>query len=255
MNLTRKHERSEAYEVESVASTSQFYAVMLATFIVGLIAMLSVAAGFSVWFGSDTFLSLATNNPVALIATFAVLFILTLIITIFIPRIKNNIFKLVIFPIVILFYGLVIGLAFVMYFIAKYNINEIQWSLIPQMIGIMLIPAGIMIVAAILGLFNLINIRALGIFSAFLFVGFLITLIVSLFVYKADWYAIVIGTVLISINMIIQWWQVRKTADMAQYMSKKDMCSQAIIAGIMLFISYAQLLWYIITLMTGSSRN
>ncbi|MFV8477101.1 MAG0110 family membrane protein [Mycoplasma sp. Z355B] len=255
MNLTRKQEHSEVYGTEGVASRAQFYAVMLATFIVGLIAMLSVAAGFSMWFGTESFQSIASNHTGALIATFVVLFVLTFVITLFIQKIKSNWFKLLVFPIVIVFYGIAIGFAFYVYFIVKYNTNEVSLNQIPQMIGIMLIPAGVMIVAAILGLFNLINIRALGIFSGFLFVAFIITFIVSFFVFKADWYAIVIATALISINMIIQWWQIRNTADMVQYMDTKDMWSQAIISGVMLFISYAQLLWYIITLMTGSRRN
>ncbi|MFV8401166.1 MAG0110 family membrane protein [Mycoplasma sp. 005V] len=253
MNITRKQRHAEAFESQSVASSAQFYAVMLSTFLVGLIAMLSIAAAFSVWFGTESFQRIALNNFTAMTVTFIVLFVLTFIITMFISAIKNNVIKLLLFPIIILFYGIVIGIAFYIYFMVRYNITEITWNLIPQMIGVMLIPAGVMIVAAILGLFNLINIRALGIFSSFLFVAFIITFLVSFFVFRADWYVIVIGTALISINMIIQWWQIRRTADMAQYMDGKEMWSQAIISGVMLFISYAQLLWYVITLMTGNS--
>ncbi|MHA3786190.1 MAG0110 family membrane protein [Mycoplasma sp. HF14] len=254
MNLTRKQEQYENIEASTMSTRTQFYSIMLITFILGLAAMLSLSVGISFWFGTESFNVFMTQHYVAFVVLFAIGFVATFLITMFLNKIKSNALKLVFFPILIVFYAFLIAFAFWGYFQLQYD-EAPNLQLMPKMIAIMMIPAGVMVVAAILGLFNLINIRVIWIFSSFLFVAFLITFFVSFFVYKADWYVIVIGTALISVGMIIQWWQIRRIADMAEYMDKREMMSQAIIAGIMLFISYAELLWYVISIMSGSRRN
>ncbi|MHA3825646.1 MAG0110 family membrane protein [Mycoplasma sp. BRA285] len=254
MNLTRKQEQYENIEASTMSTRTQFYSIMLITFILGLATMLSLSVGISFWFGTESFNVFMTQHYVAFVVLFAIGFVATFLITMFLNKIKSNALKLVFFPILIVFYAFLIAFAFWGYFQLQYD-EAPNLQLMPKMIAIMMIPAGVMVVAAILGLFNLINIRVIWIFSSFLFVAFLITFFVSFFVYKADWYVIVIGTALISVGMIIQWWQIRRIADMAEYMDKREMMSQAIIAGIMLFISYAELLWYVISIMSGSRRN
>ncbi|MHA0273062.1 MAG0110 family membrane protein [Mycoplasma sp. 48589B] len=254
MNLTRKQEQYENIEASTMSTRTQFYSIMLITFILGLAAMLSLSVGISFWFGTESFNVFMRQHYVAFVVLFAIGFVATFLITMFLNKIKSNALKLVFFPILIVFYAFLIAFAFWGYFQLQYD-EAPNLQLMPKMIAIMMIPAGVMVVAAILGLFNLINIRVIWIFSSFLFVAFLITFFVSFFVYKADWYVIVIGTALISVGMIIQWWQIRRIADMAEYMDKREMMSQAIIAGIMLFISYAELLWYVISIMSGSRRN
>ncbi|MHA3802010.1 MAG0110 family membrane protein [Mycoplasma sp. VS30B] len=254
MNLTRKQEQYENIEASTMSTRTQFYSIMLITFILGLAAMLSLSVGISFWFGTESFNVFMTQHYVAFVVLFAIGFVATFLITVFLNKIKSNALKLVFFPILIVFYAFLIAFAFWGYFQLQYD-EAPNLQLMPKMIAIMMIPAGVMVVAAILGLFNLINIRVIWIFSSFLFVAFLITFFVSFFVYKADWYVIVIGTALISVGMIIQWWQIRRIADMAEYMDKREMMSQAIIAGILLFISYAELLWYVISIMSGSRRN
>ncbi|WLP85604.1 MAG0110 family membrane protein [Mycoplasma seminis] len=249
MNSTQKQDFTDVtFEKTSISAKTQFYAIMLLTFIVGLVLMLSLAVGLSFWFSTEHFANFFEQHWIALIIALVVIFLVNFFLTMFIGMFKNPYVKLALFPVFIIFYGIVIALAFFAYF----NLASPEtMNNMPAMIGIMLIPAGVMVIAAILGLFQLVNIRVMWIFVAFLSVAFLITFFVSFFVYRANWYVTVIGTALISINMIIQWWMIRKTADVAQYMSKRDMLSIAIQEGILLFISYAQLLWYVIMLFVG----
>ncbi|SJZ63521.1 MAG0110 family membrane protein [Mycoplasmopsis verecunda] len=254
MNLTRQEQYGEINQkTEAMSSRVQYYSVILATFTLSLALMLSLSIGLSFWFSTEHFQIWYETNWSVVFGVVIGLLVFNVIFMWVISLSKSIILKFISLPIFIIFYGIMIAASFYMYF--AYQGLEISTNTLPKMIAIMMIPAGVMVIAAILGLFNLVNIRLLWVFSTFLFIGFIITFIVSFFVYRAGWYTTVIGTLLISVNMIVSWWQIRKNADAAQYIGRKEMLSRAMTDGIILFINYAQLLWYIISLMMGGKRN
>ncbi|QGZ97909.1 hypothetical protein GE118_03815 [Mycoplasma sp. NEAQ87857] len=246
-NFTNK--QTDEFVVVKDKNRTMFYGLTLTFFSIAVLLMFGLSFATLYILRSQFFVELfLSNKGLYLTIGWAVLLIATIFIIWFLNRMKL-VGLIISFPIVLITLSSGIGILLNQYQYLNPNTDVVK------LLGIMLIPAAIMLVAGILGTFNLVDMRAISIVSILLFVAFIIAFIVSFFVDRANWWIAVIGVALLSITSIINWYIIRKEADLATYNTPKEVVTKALYFGINTFILYAQLLWYILEMFIGTSRE
>ncbi|QNM93385.1 hypothetical protein H9M94_02030 [Mycoplasma sp. Pen4] len=263
--------RQEKQKFATVAvskSAKKFYGIVLLVFAIAVLAAILGAIGFGAMFDVkvdattisregvpvETQIPLFNKHIYLFSGIFAVSTLILMFANIYLSRRENN-RKLQLFtlPFYLAYFAFSIAFIFrlaIWQFGATSSLDNTK-----LLLSLALIPAVVLIITAILGIFNLVNIRAIGILVSALTIGMIIALIVSIFVFEAAWWLPWLGVIAISLTTIIEWWMIRKIADQSANMDSETATTLAISCGIQMFISYSIMLIYVIQIFGGSYRD
>ncbi|MEA4206330.1 hypothetical protein VBM89_02265 [Mycoplasma sp. 1199] len=241
-------------------SVKLFYGIILLTSTGGLF-LLSLLSIFFVWI--DLLILNSMSNwfyqLLFLIMMIIVPFIGIMILSFIKPKneTQNLILTSIKFFFYSLFYGILIGTALLLISFGSYTYDNSALEIIRyaslQLASVILIPVGILFLTGILGMLKIINVRSLIVMILVLSFAILVTFLISFFAFRQrdniNWWIGILMVALISLFMILQWYSIRKTADYVEYMSRKSLITLGIQHGFQLFISLAQLLYYVIVIL------
>ncbi|WP_426461167.1 MAG0110 family membrane protein [Mycoplasma hafezii] len=222
---------------------NKFYAVILSTFSVCL--FLSIAIAFAVY---GTLNGVLKNNHRLIFDWFNWFWIgfliATLVVMILISFLQKMSTKALLAsaPILIIYFGVSIGMGLFLY------LRDSNWTYV--VLAVFVVPTLITFVFGLLGYFNLVNTTALSTLLVVLLITLIVLIIVSIFIPSQsgsrleNWIS-AIGTAIIIISIILNFWMIRKYADTVEFLGNKEIIRQGVFFGLQTFIQYAILIQYI----------
>ncbi|WP_324672943.1 hypothetical protein U5U50_00630 [Mycoplasma sp. 888] len=241
-------------------SVKLFYGIILLTSTGGLF-LLSLLSIFFVWINLLILNSISdwSYQLLFLIIMIFVPFIGIMILSFIKPKneSQNVILLSIKFFFYALFYGFLIGTALLLISFGTRTHDNSPLEIIKyaslQLASVIFIPVGILFLTGILGMLKIINVRSLIVMISVLLFAILVTFLISFFAFRQrdniNWWIGILMVALISLFMILQWYSIRKTADYVEYMSIKSLITLGIQHGLQLFISLAQLLYFVIVIL------
>lgn len=232
----------ENYRLEKRTSRKSLYGVVWLVFGIGLFALF--ASVFLTYATGGAWLKglFASGSPFGL-ALLLVGFVAFFAVSWFGRRMKL-VTLVILYAFIIPFFAIAINISLLVY------LPDVD--LLP-VLGIMMIPGGIMMIMGAIGYYELVNIRNVQTILIFLVVGFIIAFIISFFVRNDgfSWWISVLAVAIISLGTIIDFFMMRREIETAEYGDSREMFKVAAFYGIRMFFNYAILLLYVIRIFGG----
>ncbi|WP_036451968.1 MAG0110 family membrane protein [Mycoplasma buteonis] len=229
---------------------NKFFGIILATFSLCLVLTIGVAFGFSAFLSTEYGYQLFIDNSWKFLIAFLVLTILTTLIIWTLEKMKR-IFLFLSVPVLVLHFGFSIGLGLVY---MKSEMTEATSYAVYVILSLFVIPALAILVLGFLGYTQKVNLQKLKFVAWPLFIVFIVLAIISIFVfnYWLETVISVIGILLISFSIIVNFTVIRKKADNISFIGEKEIAREGIYYGIDMFILYAILVQYLLRIFSGN---